>query len=388
MSVATIYPHLEILAEFEFIHSIYYVSVEREGRKEPIDLKIKKVRHIPLISNQVASVLWNKVEDFIRFPKEITKLVKQLNVNLLICRSSPAGILGYLVHKKSGLPFWVESFEPHAAYMAEAGGWNKWDPRYLVQLAGERLQLKTAEIVFPASENYKRKLLTQTGVKKLLKMPCTVNIEHFMFDELNREKVRTKLGIGNDVFCGIYTGKFGGLYFEQEAFTIFKQAKEVFTKFFLIVLSPHPAEEIAQKLRSVGFSDAQFFIALVPHQEVPAFMHAADFAFSNIKPTQSQKFSSPVKLGEYWAAGLPFLLTEGVGDETGILQKGQGGILLSPENKREALIQMKELLRRSNKKAYVELARKYRERRLVKEAYEEAFKVRQYLTLNNSINEV
>ncbi|WP_017731985.1 glycosyltransferase [Nafulsella turpanensis] len=375
LSVATIHPHLEILAEFEFVQSIYFVSIEREGQKEPIDLKIKKVRHIPLISNRVSSVLLNKIDDFIRFPQKITEFIKQLDISLLICRSSPAGILGYLVHKKTGVPFWVESFEPHASYMAEAGVWKKWDPRYLIQVVGERLQLKATEIVFPASENYKRRLVTQKRPEALLTIPCTVNTDCFEFNEQNREKVRNKLGIGNDMFCGIYTGKFGGLYYDYEAFEMFGQAKEVFKNFFLIVLTPHPVEEIKQKLRRVGLSDGHSFVSLVPHQEVPAYMHAADFAFSTIKSIQSQRFSSPIKLGEYWAAGLPFLLTEGVGDESEILKNGKGGVLFNIKSSREALSRMKELLKGSNKKTYVELAKKYRARGLVKEAYEEAFKL-------------
>lgn len=373
LSVATIYPHLEILAEFDFVQSIYFISIEREGQKESIDLKIKKVRHIPLISNRVSSVLLNKIDDFIRFPQKVTELVKQLGISLIICRSSPAGILGYLVHKKTGVPFWVESFEPHASYMAEAGVWKKWDPRYLVQVAGERLQLKATEIVFPASENYKKVLMAKKEAKALLKMPCTVNVEDFGFDQLNREKIREKLGIAGDVFCGIYTGKFGGLYYEKKAFQIFKQAKEVFENFFLIVLTPHPIEEIKQRLRNAGFYDKQLFVALVPHQEVPAYMHAADFAFANIKPTQSQRFSSPIKLGEYWAAGLPFLLAKGIGDESEILARGNGGVVYCEDNIKDALTKMRELIKGANKLSYVRLARKYRGRELVKEAYKQAF---------------
>ena len=373
LTEATIHPHLKVLAQFEFIHAIYFLSIEREEATEPLDLNIPKVQHIPLISKKSSSVLMNKVDDFIRFPREICEMVRNLKIELLICRSAPAGILGYLVHKKVDIPFWVESFEPHAAYMLEAGVWKKWDPRYLIQLIGEKLQFKNAECVFPVSEGYKRALFQKSGREDLIVLPCTVDVEKFRWSSSNRESIRKQLGISDEVTCGIYVGKFGGLYYDEEAFEIFKEAKRVFRKFFLIILTPQAADEIKQKLQGVGMEEKDFFIKSVPHEEVPLCLHAADFAFANIKPIKSQKFSSPIKTAEYWAAGLPFLLSEGVGDESSVLANGQGGVSFKLHNVGKALIKMKELLKNSDRTYYTTLAQKYRSRKIVKNGYEQAF---------------
>ena len=374
LTEATIYPHLEVLAQFEFIQSIYFLSIEREGKVEPLDLKINKVRHIPLVSEKSSSVLINKIDDFIRFPKEICEMVRNLKIELLICRSAPAGILGYLVHKKVNLPFWVESFEPHAAYMLEAGVWKKWDPKYLIQLIGEKLQYENAECLFPVSEGYKQALSQKSGREDLIVLPCTVDVEKFRWSSSNRESIRKQFGISDEVTCGIYVGKFGGLYYDKEAFEIFKEAKRVFNNFFLIILTPQPADEVKQKLKGIGMEDKAFFIKSVSHEEVPPYMHAADFAFAPIKPIQSQKYSSPIKTAEYWAAGLPFLLSEGVGDESDIITGGNGGILFNLHNIKGALERMQLLLKNEIvKSSYLELAEKYRGRFLVRKAYQQAF---------------
>ncbi len=67
------------------------------------------------------------------------------------------------------------------------------------------------------------------------------------------------------------------------------------------------------------------FIASVPHEKVSGYLSASDFAFSLQSPKKSNLYLSPIKTGEYWASGLPILMTAGVGDDSRILQEENAG---------------------------------------------------------------
>jgi len=77
------------------------------------------------------------------------------------------------------------------------------------------------------------------------------------------------------------------------------------------------------------------FTAKVPYAKVPAYLSAADFAFSLQNPKPSNLYLSPVKNGEYWAAGLPIVLSDGVGDDHRLVLKEKAGALLKSVDKSE-----------------------------------------------------
>ena len=79
-------------------------------------------------------------------------------IDFIIARGAAAGALAYKAFKKTKVPFYVESFEPHAAYMLESSVWSKNDPRYLFQKRWEGKQKKYATGLMPVSNNYKKQL--------------------------------------------------------------------------------------------------------------------------------------------------------------------------------------------------------------------------------------
>jgi glycosyltransferase involved in cell wall biosynthesis len=114
------------------------------------------------------------------------------------------------------------------------------------------------------------------------------------------------------------------------------------------VLTPHAVSEVQAKLERVGFGQGQYYITKSPHHEVPGYLSAADFAFAPIKPAPCRLYCSPVKVGEYWACGLPVLLTEGVGDDSDIICRepagGAGFDLTVPESVPAALARIAALI--------------------------------------------
>ena len=379
LTVSTVYPHLKILAQREDVTAIHFFTVERaEDQKFKDELPpIPKTTHYPIFSKNMGLHLLTKAADWWRIQSTILAAAKAQKPDFLICRSSMASGIGHLVKEKLGIPYMVESFEPHTDYMVESGVWSPNGIKTQFQRKKEAQTKATADAIVGVSYNYQQQLIEKEGLaaEKVYTVPCTVPLEHFAFDENKRAETRAKLGLSEDTVIGLYLGKFGGSYYDKEAFQIFKAAANYYQdRFFLCLLSPASEAEVKAKLAEVNFPENQYFHDLVAHNEVPNYLSAADFAFSLIKPAPSRPFCSPIKNGEYWAAGLPILVPANVGDDSDIIQKEQkGGIIINLEvpqpNYQDYFEALAPLLAKREEAA--ELAQKYRSPDQVAEVYDQ-----------------
>lgn len=377
LTTATVLPHLRILHEYSTIEAIRLVTIERDqAALQPPQLSLpfdhSKISFEPLLSPPGQSVLVTKTNDFLRFPRELITQAQTFGADLLIARGTPAGSLAYLVWQKSKLPFYVESYEPHAEYMRQAGVWRWYDPRYLFQQYWEIQQKKHATGIMPVAENYRRQLLIEgVPADRVITVPCSVNLQLFACQSEARIRVRATLQWPLNTIGGIYVGKFGGIYYDAEAFALFKQVADFFgPNFRLLLLTPTPVEEVRAKLIAANFDLARVVVKRVPFAEVPDYLSAADFAFGLHRPTP---YVSPVKVGEYWANGLPVLLTQGVGDDSGIITNEGGGAIFNlsrPDSIGKALSSIQNQLTDSSHRTRIrQLAERHRSVERAREAY-------------------
>ena len=336
LTTSTVFPHLRLLQERPDVAAVRLVTIER-GAEAQAELTFApgfaadKISFEPLRSRPSGNVILNKIEDFTRFPRELVKQVAAFKPDFILARGSPAGALAYLVWQKMKLPFYVESFEPHADYMLESGVWRRYDPRYLFQQYWETKQKQLALGLMPVAENYRQQLIKE-GVPagRIVTVPCSVNADAFAFEAAARARVRQHLGWPAAAVVGVYVGKFGSIYYDEEAFAVFRAAVDFFGDGFrLIILTPDALDEVQTKLVAAGLTAGQVFVTKAAHQEVPDYLSAADFAFATIKPAPCRLFCSAIKIGEYWASGLPVLLPEGIGDDSDIIRQEGGGAIFN-----------------------------------------------------------
>lgn len=340
LTAATVYPHVRILAELPFVASVWVCTIERDGPPSPSAFpRIPKAHHIAFRSRDVGVNLATKALDVATFSARLVSLVRRHAIDAMVCRSSLAGILGYAAHVATGVPYLVESFEPHAEYAVEAGAWRRRGAKASFLRLVEQRQLRTATGIMPVTHGYADQLRADgVAPSKLRVVPCGVPLEAFAYSDTVRRSMRERLGLGTSL-VGIYVGKFGGLYYEQESFEVFRDCFDLLPEFRLIVLSPHADQGIRARMEALGIDLRRVVLASVPHDEVPAYLSAADFALALYAPSPSKRALSPIKVGEYWASGLPVLMTEGVGDESSFMEQEHGGALLSAtrDNLRQGL---------------------------------------------------
>ncbi len=370
------------LVEFQHISKIILITLE-DNAKDCGDaaanclINDPKIHWLPFLTSKYKSRILSQVVDHQNGYKQLKQLVNENDIRLVIAHGSPAGSIAYQVWRQTETPFFVSLFEPHADYMYESGVWNKYGLKYRFQKKWEHEQQKHAAGLMPVSECFKTKLLEQgMATEKVFVAPCSVNAAAFEFNEKQRESIRRQLQWEKAVI-GIYVGKFGGLYYNEEASQIYQLCFKLISGFRLVILSPQPEEEITTQLKQYNLDLGRIYIASVPHNEVPAYLSLADFAFATYKPGPSKKYLSPVKVGEYWANGLPVLLTEGVGDDSDIINSEGGGATFNLQQEgslEQAMDKIKQILNDPNhRKEIPKLAQKYRSPDRIREAYEYFF---------------
>ena len=327
LSSATILPHLSILGTIDTIDKIVYCSIEREeNTSDKIPITQTGIKHIPLHSKTRSLLILTKIGDFFLLKKSLYKIIRSEKIDKVLTRGVLAGALILPVCKKLGIPLFVESFEPHSQYMLYAGTWKKWYLRYIFQKRWEEKLKRYALGIMPVSHNYGKRIL-QEGVhqQKVKVVPCAVNMERFGYSNNLARRLREKLGWGNKII-GIYVGKFGDIYYDLHAFQIFRKAFDFFgDDLRVIILSEVSKIAVVRKLSNVGIDKANVLVTQASYDEVPQFLMAADFGFCLVRPTATSQYCSPIKNGEYWAAGLPILIPENIGDDSEIIAREGGG---------------------------------------------------------------
>jgi glycosyltransferase involved in cell wall biosynthesis len=370
LTKATVLPHIKILSQFSRINKIYFFTIDRDRPIEyqPVN---SNIIHIPIGSRPYLLPLVNKLKDIVSIPILIARYIRSEKVDKVIARGTLAGSIAYLIWLVTKTPFYVESFEPHADYMRETGVWSKWDPRYLLLKKLEKNQFFKAAGIMTVTKNYTDFLTTHVSENiPVITVPCAVDLTNFGFSTSIREKERSNLGIEKNQIVGIYAGKFGGLYIDISELHILKKITKFYKNVCFIILTPH-YHQISKRIKTIfSLSEIRIIVKKVAHHEVPAYLSASDFAMSLNKSFDSGKYLSPVKIGEYWANGLPVLMTRGIGDENEFIEPEKGGVLFELNNIQPALEKLRKIIDDpDHRKRIPQLAVKYRSFERVREAY-------------------
>ena len=327
---STVIPHINILSKFNQVENIFLSSIERDIKSYK-NISNGKIIHTPLESKRFKFSIIELINNFIKFPFLLRKICLKNKIDFIIVRGVCAGSIAWILHKLVCIPLYVESFEPHADYMLESKMWKKTSLKFIFQKFFENRLKKDSNLLMPVSFNYKKQLIKENiNESKIDVIPCCVNLDKFSKKISDRKKIRDILKISENTVVGIYVGKFGGIYHYEKAFSIFKNCFENFKRFYLIILTPQNKNIIIDKLNQYKIPKNSHFVSVVDHSEIPKYLSASDFAFSLQKPSYSKKFLSPIKNAEYWANGLPILITNGVGDDSDIIKKNPlSGVILS-----------------------------------------------------------
>ncbi|MGF1532820.1 MAG: glycosyltransferase [Bernardetiaceae bacterium] len=243
-----------------------------------------------------------------------------------------AGAYGFIVSRLLGIPLVVYCFEPHSAYQVDFGFWRKGSLSYQLLSSLERLQATMATyLVVPTHHTMALVKGWQPRAKGIFRVPISVDTDKFRFLPEARTSLRAELGMdGRRVV--LYLGKFGGLYYSVEEVARFSAM--MYTRdpnLFFFTITPDPTADVAAAYQAAGLPTTAFLVhPKIPYHLVSDYLSAADIGLVSIPPLPSQKYRTPVKVGNYLAAGLPYIITAGVGDDDALArEEGVGAVFES-----------------------------------------------------------
>jgi glycosyltransferase involved in cell wall biosynthesis len=304
----------------------------------------------------------------------LLKFIKRNKIQYVHCWCTPAGVAGYILCKLTGVKLVLDSFEPHAEAMVENNTWKKQSLRYKLLIRFEKLQLKLANDVICAAEGmvaYSQKKYNIIKENYYIKPACVD------FSKFESAKKDLKLLSGlteEDIIC-IYAGKFNGIYLEKEVFDFFAIAHSYWgNKFKIVLLTNEPKEKIDQYCVNSNLDPGIINLKFVPHSEVPKYMALGDFGICPVKPVPTKQFCTPIKNGEYWAIGLPVVITKNISEDSDIIKLNDIGYVLSELTNEEymnAVLKIESLLltKEKLKNKIIEIAKKHRSFEIAEKIY-------------------
>ena len=158
-------------------------------------------------------------------------------------------------------------------------------------------------------------------------IPAVLILKDLSQDQVSRELLRAELNLsGRRVI--VYLGSFGGWYMTDEMTEFLAVAHSQDPATFSMILTQSPRQVVIDRMSSLGIKEKDFSVTQVTPGEVPRYLKAADIAISFIKPCYSKQSSSPTKIAEYLAGGLPVVCNTGVGDLDQLMEENRAGALL------------------------------------------------------------
>lgn len=277
-------------------------------------------------------------------------MIGQKDINTIHSWCMPAGGLGWILSKMTRKTLILDSYEPHAETMVEAGQWDQNSLAFRVLFWLEKKQSAHADTVIACVDSMRRyaKFKYNASFTNFYVKPAGVDFDLFHpRKRKNRDLVKEHGLEGKIVY--VYAGKFGGSYLVDEVFALLKQAETFYeNKFAAVLLNNHDESFIQEKAADVGLNPETIIHKFVPHTQVPDYMGLGDVGLVPFVPVPSKRFGSPIKTSEYLAMGIPIIITQNISDDSDIIEKnGLGSVLRSFDDVAllETVLKLNELIK-------------------------------------------
>lgn len=257
-------------------------------------------------------------------------------------RTFVGGLMGLAIAPtlRSKLIYHNEGFYPDE--QVDAGVW-KLDsaPHRFARLLERRLYSR-ADGVIALSHKAKAIIEKLPAVESkrtpVIVVPSCVDLDHFRWNH--------RQSISPDVLRLVYVGRVGGRY-DLERIGRFAVAALNQGMVNLRILTPSDPNLVRSTLEAAGLPSEAWSMDCVRYGAIPTELASQHAGVHFLPQGVSDHGGSPTKIGEYWAAGLPVVVSPNAGDSDEIIRRERVGVIVeanSDEANRRAAIDLRALL--------------------------------------------
>jgi len=323
-------PYVSIIAEQLSTDSEIFLLTLDKNNCNQANTK-NKINHISIPYKKFGLggiIMWLKIIF------KLIRLIRQKKIDTIHAWCTPAGMMAYILSILTGKRLIIDSYEPHAEAMVENGTWKKNSLAFKILFYFEKKLTQRASYLIATTQGmieYAKVKYNHFNSNFFVKPAC-IDLEKFSIETINNKQLEKELGLEDKIVC-VYAGKFGGIYLDKEVFDFFKTAEKYWgNKFRALILSSHSKEEIQQMSDAANLNPETIIHQFVKHSEIPNYIALGDFAITPVKSVPTKRYCTPIKDGEYWALGLPVVITPNISDDSAIIQSNGIGSVLSELN--------------------------------------------------------
>jgi glycosyltransferase involved in cell wall biosynthesis len=247
-----------------------------------------------------------------------------------------AGSFAFLIAKTLGLKYFAYQYEPHSEFMRDCGVWSEQSLAYRGLHYVEGLVGRHADLISTGTSHMIDRLQEWKSPALTYRLPTGVNEDRFQFSAEKRAAIRARYHLRADQRVVLYLGKFGDLYYDQEVAELFRALLDELPDLHFLIATPDPPARIAGLMEQAGLPATCVTITRSSYEEVPAYISAADLGIVAVPPLPSQRFRSPIKVGEYLCCGLPYLVCRGVSEDDMVAIRDHVGVVVENFTAQEA----------------------------------------------------
>lgn len=244
------------------------------------------------------------------------KLIREHELNIVHARSFIPGNIALQACRKTGAKllydmrgFWAEE------KWAKGTIRQPW-MRGIAQRMENRL-FRRADALVSLTEVGKQRLESQGVTTPIDVIPCCVDTDKFRWDGDCRNEVKRIVSVGS----------LGPGYLPEAVFGVFAAAQKEWPGARLQLVTRSSGGKIEAAAKAAGCDRSRIDVASAEPSDVPRYLSEADLGLCMIQPSTAKIASSPTKLAEYFACGVPVIANcNGIGDMAQIVLGKRVGV--------------------------------------------------------------
>jgi len=321
-------------------YDISIVSFEKEGsfkskQRGIYDLINGRINWIPKPYSKNPPI-FSTLYDLFVLRKTCKRLVVEKNIEIVHCRSYLTSLIGLWLKSRHSIKYIFDMRGFWADERIEGNIWNIHNPIY--NLIYRYFKKKESQFIMHADHvivltaKAKEILATWGRVDNVTVVPCCVDMNLFDPDNVlktDQDGLREKLGLKSEDFVLCYIGSTGTWYLLDEMFEFFAELNRQCPRAKFLLITRDDRKELIRKAKLKDVNVDNLIIETADRNEIPLFISLTDFTIMFIKNTFSKQGSSPTKLAESLAMGVPSIANTGVGDNEVLFMNNKIGLIIN-----------------------------------------------------------